>query len=110
MAGRKLRVVKQLLTLVLLILCVTCLLVYFLTGAELTVECRNGKAYRISTRGGLCRILEVPNPNAPGGIEIVGGVCNAGKGNRAYVTCGGGCRSVTGSGSCDIVSEAAPID
>jgi hypothetical protein len=109
MGGRKLRLVPILLALLLLSLLVICLWVAS-AGAELTVECRNGKTYRISTRGGLCRPLEFPNPDAPGGIEIFGGVCNAGKGNRAYVTCGGGCRSVTGSGSCDLVSEAAPID
>ena len=108
MAGRMLRVVKILLTLVLLSLCITCLLVYILTGAGLTVECRNGKVYRISTRGGICRHLEIPHPDATGGSEIVGGVCNAGRDDRAYVTCGGGCRNVTGSGSCEIVSEAIP--
>jgi hypothetical protein len=99
MVGRRLRVVQMLLALVLLSLLVAC---------ELTIECRNGKVFHISTRGGICRTIEIPHADTPGGIEIVGGVCNAGSGNKAYVTCGGGCRYVTGSGSCEIVSEAIP--
>ncbi len=100
MHGKSFLVVQILLFLILISLLTAC--------AELTVECRNGKVFRISTQGGLCRHIDVPNPNAPGGSEIVGGVCNAGKDNKAYVTCGGGCRTVIGSGSCTIVSDAAP--